>query len=337
MKFIQQKNLPFALWGTKRGKQIFLLNSIENDASLENTFSDIRNYLQFNGKGVEYIIFEKQSDCYIFSMARTITDWVGRAGFFAVSLVVPNNKTLTQTEKIPALLKQLCDEYYNRYIKGSQDESIKTDIKEDPLIFSHLIKQSGIEIREASNTQWNVGTEKVSLNIETLDNQTITNFFQYYQQRNDIDKYQRIVFIPKNKKDTTCSYPEVTIPIYKPITSLLLRITNETGAMIDADIYLKSTDATQQKLKYKPTQAINIENVQEIQVQAPGYEPQQLTNIPQIVKEIPEGMPVQDYIDSVNPPDLVAGAFLWADTSEGVKFWGDIDKAVYEELNKENE
>ncbi len=238
MKVVQNINNPaLVFWGTKRGKKTFLAHGIEDNLEDINDYLyDIRNYLQFGSLNLEYFILEQKDDYIICTIAQTIFDWVGRNGYFSASLVIPYGKKIKNSEQIPSILQEIAKEYHKKYIQNSAiADTIDENAVEDKLNFIDYIKKYELENTTPKNLSF--GSEKCAIQFDSIDD--LSKFFKYYD-REDIKKYERIVFIPKNKKDTTCSYPFIKLEDYQPKTSFQICVRDENDQPIVAKIYLSS-------------------------------------------------------------------------------------------------
>jgi len=143
MLIVNNNKFGLVLWGTKRGKQVFAASNLEEKLSIiDNQIPDIRNYVLIYNPGKTFYSIENQQNRIVFSYYRTIEDWVGRMGFYAVSIIAEKN-IFCEKEIIPELLKQLSELYYQNYVAvNDKPNRISEYLHEDISLFENLIDKS---------------------------------------------------------------------------------------------------------------------------------------------------------------------------------------------------
>ena len=138
---VSSNNIEIAVWGLKLGHQIFFNSSGLDAGSHEvvDVLEDIRGVVNFSSPGISFHSVELSDRYQIFSVYRTIYDWVGREGYFAISLFVPQGKAMAPG-KCLELLQELLRLYENNYI--DERNKIK-NYKEDIALFTREIEKVG--------------------------------------------------------------------------------------------------------------------------------------------------------------------------------------------------
>lgn len=134
-------NIEIAVWGLKLGHQIFFssngLNTASNDVT--DVLEDIRGVVNFSTPGICFHSVELSEKYQIFSVYRTIYDWVGREGYFAISLFVPHGRELPPG-RCYTLLQELLNLYERNYI---DDRNKIVNYKEDVTLFTRILDEKG--------------------------------------------------------------------------------------------------------------------------------------------------------------------------------------------------
>jgi hypothetical protein len=139
-------------WGLKLGQQVFFHSSnIDiDDPVVQITLEDIRGIINFSQPNLKFFSLEFNNAYKIYTIYRSIFDWVNRDGaYYAMSIFVPH-KLDTPPKEVIRLLNELLDRYHNNYIDILSNQ-IKR-IKEDPTLFFNIIKTFNFFDRQGMDT-----------------------------------------------------------------------------------------------------------------------------------------------------------------------------------------
>lgn len=210
MKLLDNQQAGLIIWGTKRGKKVFLNVNIGGDAtSLNNDLFDVRTSIQFSKTAQQFYSLEKRADFSRYTLYTTILDWAGRLGYMAISVIIPNHKALPANALFD-LLKNLNTLYHQEYVNGGSKPVINEQV-EDVRLFQQLLKSTPYQLSTVRH-------ENESLHLQTLN-----RAFAYYQQEADLfkvfDSHQQLGYIeldllyllPKNNYDLSCNYTQLNL------------------------------------------------------------------------------------------------------------------------------
>jgi hypothetical protein len=226
MELINKNQFGLLIWGTKGGLLSFIWDNILDSNSnefLENSkeFFDIlkpdpRPVIRFPYidrslfvYGYEIKEFHnsngKKEQFLFYTIYRPIKDWVGRPGFYAVSLIASVDKKV-ESEKIPSLLKELSEFYWSNYLEN-KDNSIKAkNIKEDKQPFLDLIAKAQIKIEDYSTFEsFDVNILPPKSGFNTYN--STQDLDSYFKTFNPLDRNQirRIYLFDRKMNGLSCS------------------------------------------------------------------------------------------------------------------------------------
>jgi hypothetical protein len=146
MKFTPNRNVAsLVLSGTKRGKQVFFADGIQEEtAHIDNFIFDVRTLVQWERTNLTFFAFEQGNGFVVFSAYRTINDWLNRLGYYAVSVVIPEKYQVSSAQDLVAVLKTMLDIYKQQYMH-EQSFRIKEEAKETIEPFKELLYSLRLE------------------------------------------------------------------------------------------------------------------------------------------------------------------------------------------------
>ena len=175
MKFIKDYNYPaFVVWGTKRGMQVFFHEGIDEDTkTVLNAFSDFaRSSVSYSRPLITFFSIERKKEYISYSAYRTIDDWVGRLGYFSVSLMIPSGKRFPAS-KIYELLLLLLERYYENNIKNniSKPNRIRENVNEEAnkALFHSFVEKPENFLLPDTRTSGTFGSHKCYMEYKDID------------------------------------------------------------------------------------------------------------------------------------------------------------------------
>lgn len=210
----------FAVWGTKRGKKIFFFDQFEQQEtvnSIDGMLTDLRDAVSNPSTTTPFYSLEKKGNVCIFSIYTSINDWLGRSGYYAVSLLMHSNQELKSSSILEALT-YFSDIYFEQAIKDSGQKrriSEYTDEEVNKALFQkEFMKKEEFHLVPTQDSKLYKGTEKACFNYS---NETEIDTFFKNRNHTDIAKYQTIYFLPKEEETQTALTCINEIPAFKPV------------------------------------------------------------------------------------------------------------------------
>lgn len=186
-----------AIWGTKRGKQTFFGHAVKG---VDNDLIDVRTPVQFSRKNLIFYSFGQTANYQCFTIYHTILDWVNRPGYYAVSLLCPADKKLSENPL--ALLKSLSQIYWDKYIKTSAiADRIDEKARESPYYFISEIQRQGHTLEQGSHIQ--NGSKKAVFRYK--NEAALEEFFDNHRHT-ILNNYEAVYLLPQTETGLSCSY-----------------------------------------------------------------------------------------------------------------------------------
>ncbi len=213
MKIKEINRLAFAIWGTKRGKKLFLQSNIDEDENtIDDELNDIRGVIGFKKIGSQFYSIEYKTDYTNLTIYRTIYDWLGRLGFYAVSICIPTEKSISCS--ICKILDDLSEIYHKEYIEKTDEiaiNRIRADKQEELNEFQKYIDSLNCPIQ--INRKEKKTHEKETCVIKFQNKDELDSIIQEYQ-RTELLLFNRVFILPAKSYDLSCNFKEISL---KPI------------------------------------------------------------------------------------------------------------------------
>ncbi|QDK77736.1 hypothetical protein EXU85_03645 [Spirosoma sp. KCTC 42546] len=272
--------IGLVIWGTKGGLQRFLTTVPDSLSKVkEEPYRDARSIFQ----GLPHFSEGSQPPILVTRLPNfgnvciscywQATDDLGRLGFLAISLLIPDNFTLNG-EVVLNLLKQLTKIYWQNYVTGGS--SIKSYITEDINLFLPVINKVELEsIRYPKSPD--SPSEKATMVYESADklSSALTNLFE-----DEFASYQQLYLLPKGGTVSLLSNvvaPVQSIPEVRKRQNIQLEIVDErsgsslNGAKISVEINDRTPDYDRYKANDRVIKRIKDTDRISLKIDQDGY------------------------------------------------------------------
>ncbi|MBS1664765.1 MAG: hypothetical protein JST68_27210 [Bacteroidetes bacterium] len=211
MKLRDNTTCGLIAWGTKQGvEEFFACNFLEKETRRDYGLYDIRLSFQFSGPKFSFYCIEHFPDYSRITIYRTIIDWVGRAGFYAMTIVIPAGLTFRENNNIGELLSVLSDNYWSRYIaSGPRPNMIDHEVIEDSQLFAAIIDDNKYRLIANEEDPRSSDGEEVCI-VRYKDETALSAIFENYEGE-EFFKYKRVFLLPTETPTITSKLSEVSL------------------------------------------------------------------------------------------------------------------------------
>ena len=270
MQLSDKSTLGLIIWGTKRGKSVFLsFNMAESNEELNSQMDDVQSSISFQRINHEFYSFQVNNQYKTISIINSLNDALNRIGFLAVTLVIPGNKTF-KNNRSKELLKKLLQVYTEKYVVADYvTKTINPNVREDISIFENILKQFSYEF-VAPDDQWatTARAAKGSCFIKFNDETELDEIFQNYD-REQFRQYERVIVLPNVTNDLTANVSFTDLPPVEKKIKLIIRTQDQEGNILTGvSLELRGQRIGQQRLVANPEASVTIPANEQVTISA---------------------------------------------------------------------
>jgi len=240
MQLLDKSKLGLVIWGTKRGKSVFLSSNLaESTEELNRQLLDIQSYTSFQRVNHEFYCFDHNHGFKAVSIIYSINDALSRIGYLAVTLVIPNDKTFRENQNHTCkLLKDLLQLYMDKYVVSDYvTKTINPSIREDVGLFENLLNNSRCDWVPAENSPVAAKASVNTCYLQFRDEDDLNEIFQHYD-RDELRPYDKVFVLPNIQNDLTANINFTTLPRAEKKVTLKIRTLGEDGILYGVTLAL---------------------------------------------------------------------------------------------------
>ena len=241
MELLDNSNLGLIIWGTKRGKSVFLSSNLaENADDLNKQLSDIQSFTSFQRVGHEFYCFDLHQNFKGVSIIYSLNDALSRMGYLVVTLVIPRNKTFRENQNNSRrLLKQLLDLYMEKYVISEFiTKTINPTAREDVGLFESVLRSSRSELVPADN--FSVAKVPGACYLKFNDEIELDDIFEHYE-REELRAYEKVFVLPNVSNDLSANINFTELPPAERKVTLKIRTLDRGGMLYNVTLNIEAS------------------------------------------------------------------------------------------------